>query len=341
MTGLHDQETLARQVLTQYALPVGTVELLQSGEAKTVWRITAGGHRFALKQTPLPPERVAFTVSAQLFLRARGMRVPRTVPTASGEHYVRRGSYSFVMYEYVEGRHPHWRSGADLSLSAATLGEFHRLSQGCPAYPPGGAVSKAARWPHLYARKRARLARWRDIAAADPRHPLNQAFLIHIDTAIHLASTASNLLAASPYSRLAVDCQTLSHQDYGEHNIILAPDGPYVIDLDGLAFDLPTRDLRKLINKAVHLWARWDTTLLRRLLSCYERQFFPSEEMRQLLLIDLLFPHLFHDVAKNPYEKRKAVRPARLIQAGRLEESKIRALEFLFPGTRGKADEGA
>lgn len=335
-------DMLVHQVLAKYGLLPVAVESVQSGEAKAVWRVTAGGKRFALKRMCTAPERVVSAVSAQLFLRSRGMRVPQVVLTTDGEHFVHCQEHSFVLYEYVEGRRLFWRNCADLCLSAATLGEFHRLSQGCPTFTQSStALHRAEHWPQQYAKKRERLARWKEVALADPWHPVNQAFLNHADTAMHVAARASDLLAASPYDRLAANCHTLSHQDYGEQNIILAADGPYVIDLDGVAFDLPARDLRKLVNKAMHLRAHWDAVLFRHLVSSYERQFPLGDGMRQILLIDLLFPHLFHDVAKNPYEKRKPLHPAQLVQAARLEESKIRELEPLLSGAPGKVGEPA
>jgi spore coat protein I len=46
------------------------------------------------------------------------------------------------------------------------------------------------------------------------------------------------------------DAPVLCHQDYGKgKRLTHSRGGVYVIDLDGVTFDLPSRDLRKIIGK--------------------------------------------------------------------------------------------
>ena len=41
----------------------------------------------------------------------------------------------------------------------------------------------------------------------------------------------------------------LCHQDFGTGNVMLSKEDGIVIDLDSVTYDLPTRDLRKIIGK--------------------------------------------------------------------------------------------
>ena len=89
---------------------------------------------------------------------------------------------------------------------------------------------------------------------------------------LHLADKAINELAMSKYAELNREDSpsiVLCHQDFGKGNALDAPDGIYVLDLDGVTFDLPARDLRKIIGKNAENRGQWQTGAIRDIIDCY------------------------------------------------------------------------
>lgn len=68
----------------------------------------------------------------------------------------------------------------------------------------------------------------------------------------------------------------------------------WIIDLDGVAFDLPIRDLRKLISGTMADLYKWDTTWVREMISAYHEANPISPKLYEVLLIDLSLPSEFY-----------------------------------------------
>jgi CotS family spore coat protein len=134
-------------------------------------------------------------------------------------------------------------------------------------------------------------------------------------------------LAASEYdgwcARAKLDGQ-LSHQDYGDTNTLFANNGElYIIDFDSVTHDLPVRDLRKLINKLMKTAGSWNLGCLSTVMGQYTTEYPLTGPEFEVLLIDLRFPHLFHNAAKNCFRKGK-------LSAGEIQ--KLAAVELSKEG---------
>jgi len=70
--------------------------------------------------------------------------------------------------------------------------------------------------------------------------------------------------------------------------------GIWVIDLDGVAYDFPIRDLRKIITSMMDDMGTWDPTIMRRLIQAYHRANPIDRETYELLVIDMAFPNEFY-----------------------------------------------
>ena len=121
---------------------------------------------------------------------------------------------------------------------------------------------------------------------------------------------------------IAFERSALCHQDYGEGNAILKEDTVYILDLDGITYDLPVRDLRKIIGKRMEKLGRWDKKLIEDIMLWYEKNNKLSSEEKNLLKIDLLFPHRFFGTVKNLFKKNKVLAPGEITRIRDLELSK-------------------
>jgi hypothetical protein len=105
----------------------------------------------------------------------------------------------------------------------------------------------------------------------------------------------------SPYNRMLAKGEPhwgLAHQDFGWSNGQMGPGGIWVIDLDGVSYDLPIRDLRKLITSTMDDMGVWDLTWIRGMIDAYHRANPLDQETFEILWIDMAFPNEFYKHVK-------------------------------------------
>ena len=90
----------------------------------------------------------------------------------------------------------------------------------------------------------------------------------------------------------------IGHQDYGWSNGQIGPGGIWIIDLDGVAHDLPIRDLRKLITSTMDDMGVWDLTWIRGMIEAYQTVNPIEPALMQVLLIDMALPNEFYKHVK-------------------------------------------
>jgi spore coat protein I len=150
-----------------------------------------------------------------------------------------------------------------------------------------------------------------------------------------LGETAIQYLESSGYNKLSCPgaaSVVLCHQDYGKGNALLTPKGIYVLDLDGVTFELAARDLRKIILKTMENQGEWNEETMKNIISWYEKGNGLTGDEKKMVYIDTLFPHAFFGSVKNQFQKNKAVKPSSIEKIGRLEMSKQSILSGFIEG---------
>ncbi|NLX92081.1 MAG: CotS family spore coat protein [Firmicutes bacterium] len=324
---------LARNVLLQYDIDPDKISVIQNNGLKTVWKITQGPESKCLKRLKQNKEKALFTVGAQIYIAQAGGAVPQVYLNREGNPVTEYMEQIFVLYEWIEGRDFSFARPADLRLALEGLAKFHVSSRGYTA-PEGAKVSsKLGRWPHQYESMMSRMLKWKNEAAAKTENAVYKSYCRYIDAIAEMGNKALEALLKSSYSKLtdiAPEQSALCHQDYGEGNAILQGDTVYVLDLDGITYDLPVRDLRKIIGKRMEKLGRWDKKVIEDILLWYEKNNELSSEEKELLKIDLLFPHRFFGTVKNLFKKNKVLAPGEIIRIGEFELAKTDVLNDLF-----------
>jgi spore coat protein SA len=116
------------------------------------------------------------------------------------------------------------------------------------------------------------------------------------------AEQAIARLAQSPYSALIARGEPawgVVHQDYGWSNGQIGDGGVWIIDLDGVAYDLPIRDLRKLITSTMDDMGVWDTTWMKGMIDAYSQANRIESDLMQVLLVDMSLPNEFYKHVKD------------------------------------------
>lgn len=321
---------LAQNVLSYYEISPDNLTIIQNNGLKTLWKVTHNNQLKCLKRLKHTKDKALFTVNAQRHVFENGGKVPEVYLNNQGEPITEYMDQLFVLYEWIEGSDLFFNRPVDLSLALQGLSKFHVFSKGYQS-PEGAKVSsKLGRWPEQYDSMMRRMMKWKEEAKLKPQHPSYKSYLQYIDSIIDLANQALDALNQSSYGVLTdieLSASTLCHQDYGEGNVIKSSGGIYVIDLDGVTYDLVIRDLRKIIGKRMEKGGNWNLNQIEAILKSYEKHNPLSLQEKEVLKADLLFPHWFFAKTKNMFKKNKPVKPSEITKIGELEAKKLLVLK--------------
>lgn len=326
-------DKIAYSVLSHYGITPESIRIIQSGSIKTVWKLSTGGRQLCLKRLRQTIDKAQFSVNAQIYIKKSGGLVPGIVLDKSKQPIVQYNDQLFVLYEWVDGRDLNFANPADLKQAIQGLARFHIASKGFVPDDGTRVSSKLGRWPEQYASMKNRLAAWKETAAVNIAMPSNQAYVKSCSSMIDIASQAIERLSHSEYNHLtAADSKSivLCHQDYGKGNALAAGNNIYILDLDGVTFDLPARDLRKIIGKIAENKGQWQASSISDIINWYAEVNPLSDAEKNTLYIDLLFPHWFHGLVKNQFQGGKLLKSGEIERAARLEESKVPIIDTIM-----------
>lgn len=327
------QYNLATQVLKEYNIEPQNIKIIQDGGIKTVWKINAQDKVLCLKRLRHSYDKALFSVYAQDYIRKSGGNVPGVLSDNSNNLIVNYNDELFVLYEWIVGSNLEFSNSADLEKAVSGLSRFHALSKGYKAPPDARISTKLGRWPEQYDSMKNKFIQWKGIAKERLPAQCYSTYLKHVDDIIAISDKALKLLNTSAYTDFTSetsDLIVLCHQDYGKGNALLADDGVYVIDLDGVTFDHPSRDLRKIIGKIAENKGAWDLASISNILNWYRKENHINQDEEELLYIDLLYPHWFFGLVKNLFKNNKAISTSKLEKIAQLEKSKVPLLSSLI-----------
>jgi len=307
---VHDQyappelEELARQVMERYDMSVSGMALITAKPDKggAIWRIETNHGPRSIKVLHRTPNRSLFSIGAQDYLVRQGARVPALIPAREGNLYVVAGGKAWIVTEWVEPLTPVSKIELDeVRELCRGLGEFHRLSRGY--VPPFGAVkaSRLYRWPKFYEKIITKLRWFEEIAQIYSEFPASGTLLSMLAQVKAEAADYYQMFRDSAYDRMIGMGEPywgLAHQDYGWSNGQMGPGGVWIIDLDGVAYDIPIRDLRKLITSTMVDMGGWDLAWVRGMIEAYNEGNPIDRETYELLWIDMAFPNEFYKHVK-------------------------------------------
>ncbi|RNB76511.1 CotS family spore coat protein [Brevibacillus panacihumi] len=299
-------DVLAEEVMKHYDMAVSSRTLITSKPDKggAIWRIETNKGPRSLKLLHRRPERSLFSVGLQEYVVKQGARVPALIPAKDGKLFVEKGGKLWIVTDWIA-----LQPATKVDLVGAEelcygLGEFHMHTKGY--IPPVGAKnsSRLYRWPNYYQKITKKIGWIREVAKAYKDTAASASILSVIDQYEQQAQDAMRRLQESAYARMVAKGEPywgLVHQDYGWSNGQNGPGGLWVIDLDGVAYDLPFRDLRKLITSTMDDMGVWDITWMRGMIDAYHRANPLDAESFEVLLIDMAMPNEFYKHLKEMF----------------------------------------
>lgn len=324
---------LAGDVLAIYDIEPEGLKIIQNKGLKTLWKFSSNRQEFCLKRLRHSKEKALFSVNAQIHILEKGGNVARIFENSFKNPITEHEGQIFILYSWIDGRDFNFGNFSDLCLALEGLAKFHSISKGYRPPEQAEISSKLGRWPKQYESMKNRMLEWKEQSKAKAGQHGYRTYLKYIDSVIEIADMAMTALENSPYEQLtSIEPyqSILCHQDFGEGNALLCGNEVYILDLDGVTYDLPARDLRKIIGKQMDKRGEWRKEGIEKILECYERGNKLSMEEKEVLKVDLLFPHWFFGDIKNMFQKNKPVKEGEIERTVKLELSKVPVLEDLF-----------
>ncbi|MFL0269959.1 CotS family spore coat protein [Candidatus Clostridium radicumherbarum] len=323
---------LAKEVLKSYNINSNDISIIQSGTIKTVWKIKYNNSLLCLKRLRQSYDKASFSVNAQIYIKSKGGNVPGILLTVDKKAILQYNDELFVLYEWMDGRELNFNNNSDLAYAIKGLAAFHLTSKG---YTPDASYrisSKINKWPNQYESMGNKLKKWKEDAYNRKSSNPYFSYIQTVDSMLVLSDNAQRLIAASHYNELSAnnESQVLCHQDYGTGNALLGKNGVIILDLDGVTLDFPMRDLRKLIFKYEEPFGKWQSKMLSDIVDWYSEINPLSLEEKEILYIDLLFPHRFYGLVKNIFISEKPIKASDIERIAIFEESKLKLLKELL-----------
>jgi spore coat protein I len=321
---------LAEKVLLEYKIVPRNLKLLQSKGLKTLWKLIYKNTPLCLKRLNQSLEQALFSVNAQIYIFNNGGNIPKIYLNAKENPITEYNGQLFVLYSWVDGRDMNLDDPKDLALALQTLSKFHADSIGYE--PPNTAIisSKLGKWPKQYESMKNRMLKIKELCTQNPNNTSYSTYIKNVDPIIEICNKIISSIDTSAYNDLCNIEQKkscLCHQDFGSGNVMLSKDTGIVIDLDSVTYDLPARDLRKIIGKRMMKFNDYSIKNIETILKFYETNIILSPKHREVLKIDLMFPHWFFGLVKSIHKSDEAINSDKISSIARFEQNKFSVLQ--------------
>ncbi|WP_223700660.1 CotS family spore coat protein [Sutcliffiella deserti] len=285
-----------RQVLEFYPFEITDVKLLSSRSGRTTWEVVTSEGKKILKQASMKPERMLFIAGAHQHLFNKGLAITQIHETKNGGICIGADSFGYVLYDKVEGNEVIYYNKEQMLKAMEFAGQFYQASKGYIPSEESKTRGRIGKWHKLFRWKLQELEGNKTIAQSYPTDAFSILFLEHVDEMILRAKDALNGLDEPVFQSISKEVSSLKgfcQQDFTLARFTEVDGAPFMKELHSITYDLPTRDLRIILNKMMKKFSVWDENLVFDLLRAYHTTNPLSEEYYRILSIDLLFPHLF------------------------------------------------
>lgn len=294
------------KVLKSYPLEVKKIQVISYKGKKGVWVIHTNQGEKILKKSPSSRERLSFIVAATKYLISNGVFIPAIIPTRWGTDFVEISGSCFVLSEAVKGHSPSYESAKGLKAIMKTLGQFHKASRGFQSPLHSKEREHLGLLQASYEKQLNELKHFKDVAKKK-NNSFSKLFLQKVDHFIEQGNEALSIIKGKPYTQWVgkiLKQKNLCHQDFAAGNLIQTKKGVAVIDMDSLTYDLPSRDLRKILNKVMKKKG-WKKKRTINMLADYHSVHPLSIDEYKVLYAELLFPNLFYGISSKYFQQRE------------------------------------
>jgi spore coat-associated protein S len=297
-----------QRVLELYPFEIRNVTLLSTKSGRATWEVETDQGYKILKKTDVHPRRMLFIAEAHEHLYNQGLPITPIHRTQNGSICIGAENHGYVLYDKVEGTELIYYHKENMQKIMQFMGTFHNASKGFNRTEGSKKRSRLEKWQKLYRWKLQELEGNRHIALTNVNDPFSQMFLEHYDRMMQRGREALQALEEAPFknwSKETINEGGFCQQDFTLARLIDVNAEPFMKELHSITYDLPSRDLRILLNKLMKKLSVWDTNLAIQLLRSYDSIHPLTEEQYQVLWQDIKFPHLFCSIIHKYYLAQK------------------------------------
>jgi len=296
-------------ILSQYDINVIEIKKQTDKGKKAVWWIKTSGDDKILKKHSCSSKTLEFILSAVEHLRNAKVNLPKIIKTKDNTNYIKGVNCCYVLSEAIIGKTPNEDNPQQLKMIVAALATFHHDSNNFTFSDDCKPRKHLGLQKEEFEIQLTKLEGFYNVEKSKSNHSEFGQLIIDVFPYFHkrmLAAIAEN--EKSGYDKWASEVKNtncLCHQDFTASNLILTSSNKiFVLDIDSIAIDLPTRDIRKFLNKIMKKKGQWDLKLTSQILEWYNVTN-PLDHLQwQVLKESLIFPHLFVGIMSKYYEQR-------------------------------------
>ena len=304
------QEENIDLILSQYDITVTNIRNECNKGKKAVWWIKTSHGDKILKKHSCSAKMLEFIIAAVEHLANNKVKLPKIIKTKQDTKYIKGIDCCYVLSEAISGVTPNEDKPQELRMVVEQLANFHSASKNF--IPPADCKVRI----HLglqgeeFENQMTKLKNFYDIENSKPNHSeFGQIILTvfpYFYKRMQLAIEENKTSGYNKWVEVDKNINPLCHQDFTAGNLVLTKSKEiYVLDIDSIAIDLPTRDIRKFLNKVMKRHGSWDLSLTKQILQWYNNVN-PLEPWKwQVLKEAITFPHLFVGIMSKYYEGRE------------------------------------
>lgn len=297
-----------QKILDFYPFQVSNIKLLNNKSGRTIWEVETDAGTKILKQANMKPRRMIFLAGAHIHLQNQGLPITPIHQTNNGGYCVGIDELSYVLYDKIDGGEVIYYNKEQLKKVMEFAGQFHSAAKGYKQDEESKTRTRLGKWHKLYRWKLQELEGNKQIALSYPNDAFSLLFLEHVDRILTRGQNALNQLDQSEYETWTLDTiasGVFCQQDFTLARFIDVEGTPFMKELHSITYDLPSRDLRVILNKVMKKLSVWDEELAIELLQSYDRVHPLTQKQYEVLWIDLAFPHLFCSIAHKYFLSQK------------------------------------
>jgi spore coat-associated protein S len=307
MTNINYQELL-KPVFDFYPVEVQEVVLLDNSNGKTRWLVKTNQGEYCLKRQQIRPARMLFIAGAHYHLQEKNFPIANILLTKNGGLCVSAEDHAYIMVEEKSGVPFNYYHKDHLFEAMEFIGDLHKASKGYFPYKESKKRARVGKWHKLYQWKLQELEGNKLLAQTAVNDSFSVHFLQHVDELLERGKQSLKELDEGPYQHWVNEIKSgggFCQQDFTFSRLSKLDDQPFLRELHSITIDLPSRDLRILLNKVMGKLGVWDTNLAVQMLKAYESANQLTEEQYKVLWADLRFPYSFCSISHKYYLNQK------------------------------------
>lgn len=269
--------------------------------------VTNEGVQYALKSLYIKPERQLFIATSEYLLSQRGVRLALPIPTLNGDLYMIFNRVPYVLYQWIEGKGSRLHDRNDLESIVQVMAQLHYASRELD-YPPDVKIYDHLHWKKEYKQRLKSLEDW---SSKHKESKSEKDVIINSNLSFFykMGKKALKELQKSRYQdymKDLVSTKSLVHGDLHHKNLIHKENVLTLIDFEDVRYDLPSKDLLRIYSMYTKK-NPFKKKTFRSMMKIYNDNNPLSPEVKNIVTIDLLFPHIFERMLRKKKYSRMSI----------------------------------